>query len=84
MAYRLHLPKRTTTDRQVSTVRVSVRHDQYSFSQSASTGSIQSARPDAHESAKAKANAPTNQIDQKYADNPIGKILPFSILKVLY
>jgi hypothetical protein len=45
---------------------------------------IQSARPDAHESAKAEANAPTNWIDQKHADNPIGKILPFSVLKVLY
>jgi hypothetical protein len=45
---------------------------------------IQSARPEAHESAKAKANVPTNLIDQKHADNPIGKILPFSVLKVLY
>jgi hypothetical protein len=45
---------------------------------------IQSARPNAHESAKAKANAPTNRIDQKYADNPIDKIFPCSILKVLY
>jgi hypothetical protein len=45
---------------------------------------LQSARPDAHESVKAKANAPTNRIDQKYADNPIGKILPFSVLEVLY
>jgi hypothetical protein len=45
---------------------------------------LQSARPDAHESVKAKANAPTNRIDQKHADNPIGKILPFSVLEVLY
>jgi hypothetical protein len=41
---------------------------------------IQSARPDAHESVKAKANAPTNRIDQKHADNPIDKIFSFSIL----
>jgi hypothetical protein len=45
---------------------------------------LQLARPDAHESVKTKANAPTNQIDQKHADNLIGKILPFSVLEVLY
>jgi hypothetical protein len=45
---------------------------------------IQSARPEAHESAKAGANVPTNRIDQKHSDNSIGKILPFSILEALY
>jgi hypothetical protein len=48
------------------------------------TKAYQSAKSDASSSVKAKTNAPTNQIDHKHADNPIGKILPFSVLEVLY
>jgi hypothetical protein len=44
----------------------------------------QSAKPDASSLVKAKTNAPTHRIDQRHADNPIGKILPFSVLEVLY
>jgi hypothetical protein len=40
------------------------------------TKAHQSAKPDAPSSVKAKTNAPTNQINQKHADNSIGKILP--------
>jgi hypothetical protein len=48
------------------------------------TKAHQSAKPDASSLVKAKTNAPTNRIDQKHADNPIGKILSFSVLEVLY
>jgi hypothetical protein len=48
------------------------------------TKAHQSAKPDASSSAKAKTNAPTNQMNQKHANNPIGKILPLSVLEVLY
>jgi hypothetical protein len=48
------------------------------------TKAHQSAKPDASSLVKAKTNAPTHRIDQRHADNPIGKILPFSVLEVLY
>jgi hypothetical protein len=48
------------------------------------TKAHQSAKPDASSSVKAKTNAPTNRIDHKHADNPIGKILPCSILETLF
>jgi chorismate-pyruvate lyase len=48
------------------------------------TKALQSAKPDASSLVKTKTNAPTNRIDQKHADNPIGKILPCSILEALY
>jgi hypothetical protein len=84
MAYRLHLPKHTTTDQQVNTKESLLGTADIALANRLVPVDIQSARPNAHESAKAKANAPTNRIDQKYVDNPVGKILSCSILEALY
>jgi hypothetical protein len=46
------------------------------------TKAHQSAKPDAPLSTKASRYT-NHQLDQKHADNPIGKILPFPVLKVL-
>jgi hypothetical protein len=48
------------------------------------TKAHQLAKPDASSLVKTKTNAPTNRIDQKHANNPIGKILPFVVHEVLY